>query len=147
MNYYRTAVLTSWLTVGGTLSALAAMRGAYPLIPIYLAFAVAGGTVPALICAWVLRGICRATGLNWAPLWMLRGGYLSLAYVFISQMVMKDVIGHVAIGSIKGFSCLVLFGPSILMESGYIGLGIVVSAGVMNGIVLHRVSQEDRSPS
>lgn len=141
MNYYRTAILTSWLTVGGALSVLAVMRGAYPLIPVYLAFAIVGGTVPALICAWVLRGIYRATGLNWVLLWMLRGGYLSLGYVFMSHMMMKDVIGYVALGSVKGFSCLVLFGPSILMESGYIGLVIVVLTGVINGPVLHRVNQ------
>ena len=53
MKYYLTAVLTSWLIVGGLLCALIAVRapGAYGAFPFYLAFVMAGGTVPALVCA------------------------------------------------------------------------------------------------
>jgi hypothetical protein len=146
MKYYRTAVLMSWLIVGGFLTVLLMTRGgpgAYQAIPFYLAFAMVGGTVPAVVCAWVLREMGRVTGSNWLLLWMLRGGYLGLAYAMMSRFMMKSVIGHVSIESIKGFFSLVLFGPSLLLESGLTGIAIIILTGIINGAVLHNLNQED----
>lgn len=137
MNYYKTAVKLSWLCVGGLLSAFVLVRGGYQLIPFYLIFMVLGGTVPALICAWALRKLMKLAGMERVSNWILGGMFLGVSYVIISSFVMKSIIGHVSLGSIKGFLCLVILGPSILMESGYYGLLIVALAGAVNGAVLH----------
>lgn len=136
MKYYRTAALISWLVVGGLLSDLLVSRGAWQLIPFYLIFVVLGGTVPALICAWALKILARSSKINGEFIWALRGAWLGWSYVIFSYLIMR-VIGHVSLGSIKGFLCLMVFGPSILMESGLYGLMIIAFTGMVNGAVLN----------
>lgn len=137
MKYYRTAALLSWMCVGGLISALLIARGAYQLIPFYLIFVVLGGTIPALICAWALKVFARLTGMSWVSNWMIGGVSLGISYVVISNYIMKSIMGPASLGSIKGFLCLVFFGPSILMQSGYYGLLAVAFAGLVNGAVLN----------
>ena len=137
MNYYyKTAVKLSWLCVGGLLSALVLVRGGYQLIPVYLLFVIAGGTVPALICAWALKFLARSSKINGEFIWALRGAWLGWSYVIFSYLIMR-VIGHVSLGSIKGFLCLMVFGPSILLQSNMYGILIIVFTGMVNGAVLN----------
>ncbi len=149
MKYYRTAVLTSWLIVGGAFSALALINtngAAYRIIPIYLAYVIVGGTVPALICAWALRNLCRISGFNRFWHWMLYGGYIGIAYSLISNSMMTRIIGHASMGSVKGFLCLAFFGPAILLKMGLVGLSIIFLAGEVSGAILYHVNRRDKSP-
>lgn len=136
LNYYKTAVKLSWLCVGGLLSAFALVRGAYQLIPFYLFFVVLAGTVPALICAWALKVFARSSKRNGEFIWMLRGAWLGWFYVIASDFIMR-VIGPTSLGSMKGLLCLVMFGPSVLLQNKVYGLVIIIFTGLVNGAVLN----------
>lgn len=135
MKYYGTAVLLSWVIVGGLLSVLAMAQGAYQFVPFYLVFVIAGGTVPALICALALKVLARIVPIdNGAILWALRGASLGAMYPAGSNMVMR-FIGPVPFGSMQGSLSLALFGPCLLYSIPY-GMLIAILAGAVNGLAL-----------
>ena len=146
MIYYNTAVLLSWLIVSGSLCIFANERGMYEYLPGYLIYTAFGGVVPALVCAWALRIIEKLYGTKSSSNWMLRGVYLGIGYVLMSNFALKYLIGSVSIDSVKGFLLVFIFGAGQLLEIGPAGLAIVILNGITSGAALHCLDRLNKSP-